>query len=324
MINFLQSLFGRDVRPGSYPESLVKKAIERAVDGTDPWLRAVSGYKKKLRPSVLQAMDHVVKLVDDLSPPIAMEPGNYTKKPLFRTVFISGSDMQKILDRDPGMEKYRQETGDTAPRIFALLAMDKTEKMFLGAALSGTIVLRDVQQIAVNFLGHRLLDPAESEEESRRQLKRRAFDHLLSQALTRITAAKVEQEKLARYRKLYKSKLDLLRRAGWNFEKPGTGDTPELSEVEKKLRQIEAQLLEPGRDDRVLDVYLDILADVLGRPEDYLWLEKETLIVDSMGVKRAEASSDTLTVSYDLLRNAEGRSVAAQLVSLPGGQPREE
>lgn len=324
MINFLQSLFGRDVKQGSYPESLVKKAIERAVDGTDPWLRAVSGYRKKLRPSVLKAMDHVVKLVDSLSPPIAMEPGSITKEPLFRTVFISGSNLQKILDSDPGLEKYRQETGDGAHRIFSLLAMDKTEKTFSGAARSGTIVLRDVLQKAVNFHGHRLLDPAESEEESRRQLKRRAFDHLLSQALKRISAAKVEQEKLARYRKLYKSKLDLLRQAGWSFEDPGTEDAPEHSVVEEKLRKIEAQLLEPGRDDRGLEVYLDILANVLGQPEDYLWLEKETLIVDSMGVKQAEASFDTLTVTYDLLRNAEGRSVAATMVSLPCRQQRKE
>jgi hypothetical protein len=129
------------------------------------------------------------------------------------------------------------------------------------------------------------------------QLKRRAFDHLLSQALKRITAAKVEQEKLARYRKQFKSKLELLWRAGWSFEEPETGDTPELSVVEEKLRQIEAQLLEPGRDDQVLEVYLDILTNVLGRPEDYLWLEKETLIIDSMGIKRAEASSDTINPS---------------------------
>lgn len=45
MFKLFQSLFGSETK-GSYPESLVKAAIERAVEGTDPCLRAVSGYKK--------------------------------------------------------------------------------------------------------------------------------------------------------------------------------------------------------------------------------------------------------------------------------------
>ncbi len=39
MLKLLQSIFG-STKQGSYPESLVREAIERAVDGTDPWLRA--------------------------------------------------------------------------------------------------------------------------------------------------------------------------------------------------------------------------------------------------------------------------------------------
>ena len=46
MLRLFQSIFGKSATKGSYPESLVKAAIERAVDGTDPWIRAVSGYKK--------------------------------------------------------------------------------------------------------------------------------------------------------------------------------------------------------------------------------------------------------------------------------------
>ncbi len=47
MLRLLQSIFGLGDTTGGYPEDMVRKAIERAVDGTDPWLRAISGYRKK-------------------------------------------------------------------------------------------------------------------------------------------------------------------------------------------------------------------------------------------------------------------------------------
>ena len=73
MLKLLQSIFG-GVTEGNYPKSLVTAAIERAVDGTDPCLRAISGYKKKLRPAVLRSIDHVVSLVDRLPVPIVLCP----------------------------------------------------------------------------------------------------------------------------------------------------------------------------------------------------------------------------------------------------------
>lgn len=91
MLKLLQSIFGGE-KQGNYPELLVKLAIERAVDGTDPWLRAVSGYKKKLRPAVLRAMDHVVGLVDRLPPPMPICLDCYADDPRLKRFFISETD----------------------------------------------------------------------------------------------------------------------------------------------------------------------------------------------------------------------------------------
>ena len=44
-------------------------------------------------------------------------------------------------------------------------------------SLLGGNMLKLLQSIS--FAGHRLLDPSTGEEQMRRQLKRRAFDHLL-------------------------------------------------------------------------------------------------------------------------------------------------
>lgn len=49
MLKLFQSIFGGSDGHGRHPESLIEMAIERAVDGTYPRLRAAPGYRKRLR-----------------------------------------------------------------------------------------------------------------------------------------------------------------------------------------------------------------------------------------------------------------------------------
>lgn len=316
MLKFFQSLFGNDTTGGNYPTSLVKAAIERAVDGTDPWIRAVSGYQKKLRPAVLRAIDHVVALVDGMAPAMIVKPGSSGSDIGLRTFFISATDMWKILDSDPNLAAFLRGQKVAPPWIYALLIMEKNEKVFLGAELSGDIVLRDVPQIAVSFDDHRLLDPAGSECETRNQLKRRAFDHLLSLALGRISIVKTERDSLERHRALLQSKLNLLQRGGWGFDTTAADGPTDVAGVEALLARIDAQMQELGGDDRMLEFYLNILIDVMGRPEEHLWAGKEALVIDRMGIKRSEAADDATHVTLDLVCDAEKRRLAVTLVAI--------
>jgi hypothetical protein len=236
-----------------------------------------------------------------------------------RAFFISSLDMRKVLDNDRTLADFRRGQGGALPRIHALLAMEKQEKTILGVALSGAIIQRDVRQTAVSFEAHRLIDPAESEDAPRRQLKRRSFDHLLGLALSRITIMKTERDNLERHRALLQSKLNLLRRGGWGFDNHSADEPQDVAAVEAQLGRIEQQFQELGKDDRMLEVYLDILIDILGRPEAHFWAKKETLIVDRMGIKRSEVAGDAQEVTLDVLYNAEGRSLVVALVTLSAG-----
>jgi len=316
LLRYLHSIFRGNSKAGSYPKSLVLEAIERAVDGTDPWIRAVSGYRKKLRPAVLCAMDHVVALVDALPPTVLIEAGSYDSDNRLRVFFSSRAELQNLLAGDPGLNALLQGEGGGLSRITALLAMEKQEKTILGSELSGQIVLRDVPQVTVCFQAQRLLDPAPSEEETRRQLKRRAYDHLLSIALRQISGVKSERDKLARHRALLQAKLNLLQRGDWGFEE-GAGDGHlTIPETEARLKKIEASLLKYGGDDRMLEVYLETLAGVLCRPEKHIWARKERVIVDRMGIKRSQPAQDTTEVELHMIGDSEGRNLAVSLVDV--------
>lgn len=317
MLRFFKSIFRRNVKAGSYPESLVKAAIERAVDGTDPWIRAVSGYKKKLRPAVLHAIGHVVALVDGTGPAVVLDRESYDNNPLLRSFFFSLADMRNFLENERALAELKDKEGRVVQNAVGCLVMEKQERVILGAELSGEVVIRDVPQVTVSFEAHRLLDLSETEEETRYQLKRRAFDHLLKIALGRITELKTKRGALERHRALLQSKLSLLQRGGWGFDE-SADEQMDVAGIEKALGEIEGELLEIGKDDKMLEVYLNVVADVLGRAEEHLWAGRETLIVDRMGIKRKEAASGSAEITLDFLGDAEGRRRVVSLVAVPG------
>lgn len=318
MLRLLQSIFGGGEVKGAYPESIVKMAIERAVDGTDPWLRSVSGYKKKLRPAVIHAIDHVIALVNELPPPIPVGLQSGGDDPLLKAFFISLDEMRKVFGTDRVLAGFLRGAAVVPEKVVALLVMAMDEKVILGAELSGDIVVRDVPQMTVSFDGHRLVDPSGDQDETRRMLMRRAYDNLLKYALRRITATKTERKDLARRHALLQSKLSILERGGWGFEGSGSADSSDVPGLEEQIRQIEAQLLEIGRDYRMLEVYLDILIEVLGRPEEHLWAQKETLILDSMGIKRNQLTSNAHELAIPMLYSSEGQRIVTMLVALSG------
>jgi hypothetical protein len=315
LLRFFQSIFRKPVKPGAYPESLVKAAIERAVDGTDPCIRAVSGYRKKLRPAVLHAIDHVVGMVDATGASLPLDPAQYGENEMLRTFFVSAADVGKFVERDPALMQFRKGVGGRIDGASALLVMEKQEKTVMGAVMSGDVVMRDVPQTTVSFDRHRLMDVAAQEEETRRQVKKRAYDHLLRLALGRIAEVKTRRGKLERHRTLLRSKLDLLQRGGWGFD-DGTGEQLDAPAIEKLLGQIEGELLEIGREDRMFELYLNIVADVLAHAEEHVWARKEPLSIDRMGIKR-KAAGEAGEVDLEVMGDSAGRSLVVSLVTIP-------
>ena len=312
MLRLFQSFFGGDEAAGRYPETLVREAIERAVESTDPWLRGLNGYHRKLRPAVLTAIDHVVALVNQLPPARPATRDGYGRDPLLQAMFLSSEQMRQVLRDQLASPKV------ASGAACALLVMDLEQRGTFGVDLVGDTVVRDVPQVTVSFANHRLLDPTGSEGETRRLLMRRAFDHLLSLALKRMVAVKEIREGLDNRRTLLQAKLDVLQRGNWGFDLCTPQKPVTLVDLEAQLAEIEAQLQRVGRDDQAMEVTLGLLVDVLGRPQEQLWGDRATLVVDRMGIKRAVASDEAPELVLDQLHNAEGRSLVGTLVTLEG------
>ncbi len=317
MLRLFHSIFGGDDDAGRYPEELIKAAIERAVDGTDPWLRGLSGYRRKLRPAVLHAIDHVVGMTDRLEEPLELSHESYTTDPLLRLAFISTTQLEQLLHNDPALVAMRQASGQPELPVWALLGMECGQRRAFGMEMQGDTLVRDVAQVTVGMANHRLLDPTPELAETRRLLKRRAFDHLLTLALARIATVEDVREELLARRTLLQAKHDMLEGSGWGFREAAGETQPQIDEVHRKLEEIEGQLLEFGGDDRYIEKHLEILTDVLANAEQQLWAEPLTLIVDRMGIKRNVVSDDAPELHLTELHNAAGQRMVVRLVAIP-------
>jgi hypothetical protein len=324
MLKLFQSFFGGDESRGRYPESLVEMAIERAVDGTDSRLRLLPGYRKHLRRPVIHAIDHVVALVDGLPEPLAAGRDNFNADPRLGTLFVSATHMLEVLGHDRTLLEYLSSHSTGVDRLTALLLAERIEKNVLGMEQAGDQVRRDVAQLTVSFRNHRLVEVADSEAETRRLLKRRAFDHLLSLALARIVEVREERADAARQRDVLRHKLATLERSGWSFE-AGEGAPAEPASLQAELADIETQLERLGSDADVLNTHLAIVEEELARAEQLLQRDIFRMRLDSMNVQREAQDASGRDIELPEILNAHGRRSVLLLVSVnPGELPHRE
>ncbi len=324
MLKLFQSIFGGDEVQGRYPESLIEAAIERAVDGTDPRLRTLPRYREQLRPAVLEAVDHVVALVDSFPAAQPADRNGYGHDLRLATLFASAERMFQVFGADEALRDFRAAQPGVNVPMFALLLAERVEKSVMGIEMKDETVRRDVAQVVVNFRGHRLVDPAASEEESRRQLKRRAFDHLLSLALQRITEVKSERADLTQQRALLRRKLDTLHQGGWGFD---AADKPadQPAALQAELEETERQLIALGTDDRTLQAHLEITASSLAGAAQQLWAEDLDLHLDQMNIQRDPADRSSRHICLQELHNARGRRLVMLPISItPGDLPQQD
>jgi hypothetical protein len=325
-VNIFQSIFGgRDETRGKYPESLVEQAIERAVDGTDARIRLLPGYQKRLRGPVICAIDHVIPLVDGLPAPLTAGHSEFTSEPVLSALFASAGDMLGCFSRDHSLVSYLESSeGRGAERITALLLADRENRTTLGIDLHGDQLRRDVPQVTVGFSDHNVLDPRDSESEARRQLKRRAFDQLLTMALARIGEARIERADLTRQRDLLRVKLAALKRGGWDFESHAD-EAPAAVDLHQQLDKINDELAALGRDDQILQTNLEIVADLLEDAEHQIWSEDLSLSIDAMNIERDPDDPSARHLVLKEIKNGQGLSRVMLLVSFsPRDLPKQE
>ena len=295
MLDFLSSLFTPDTgKSAGLDKSLIERATERAIDGTDPRLRALGNYRKQLREPVELAVRHVIELIDGLPQAVPLSRQGYSSDPRLRAFFASNAHLQEVLGGFRVISEYLQGLQGLPPHeIFGLLTMEWKERNTLGMEQEGDRVRKDVRQITVSFFSHRFACPADNEDESRLELKKRAFDYLLKLALEKITSTRSKRQELQREQQLLDKKLETMKAGGWGLEtmfSHGDEPAPDMGGLAAKIDAVESELLELGDASGGLERSLEQLGEVLAQPAHWIHRDEVNMRLNHMGVKTDAAS----------------------------------
>jgi hypothetical protein len=301
----LDRLRGRYAR---LDERDIERAIELVVEQTDPRLRFVRGFSKKLRKPVIRSLVYVDDLVTRIPGPFEISRKAYSSNPQVNALFGSADDIEALFARSQRLQDFFRDNPG-CEQAYIPLAMLRQEKRILGMALSGDMVRRDVARTAVNFSGHRLgIVCAQSEAELRSELKWRGIHSLAVTALENITRLKTRAAGLEEERALLKIKLHDSQAQNRGLDaiagEASEVDLQERQALEKRLEDTGQKLRDARTGVATLVDYLNQVCRVLDHPSQYLRVRPNSVKVDRMGImldamsneEGGEVYSATLTI----------------------------
>lgn len=177
----------------------------------------------------------------------------------------------------------------------ALLTADKVERTVFGTALEGAILRRDVAQTVVEFYDHRVVAPAATKEESRRELIHRSLYVLATYALEEVIQAQALREELTAQRNsaVFKIKIQQTRERGIGYLLGGSsGSRAEEKEWHLLLSEIDQQLSALGPGKGTPRDLLRKLESVLAGADGVLTEKTLEMRLNPMGVKQSKDASE--------------------------------
>lgn len=275
-------------------EARLLAVTERLVQDTDPVIRNIRGYERRLKEPVGRALAYIDSLVAIVPPPVALDPERWDKHPLSRALFVGREEMAAFFRESAELREFFRRRPE-ATEAFGILTAVRRERVVFGTAIEGEIVRRDVSQVAVEFADLKLVAPAASEEESRRELAFRTLKLFTVYALKRILEREALHAELTEQRRILEVKLKIqqsrleslesdpeARHAGGAAPDPGSRL---LDEIDRRLME-----LDPGGSNAA--AHLEHLAEALGRPEELMTAQAFRLNLNWMGIKQTAADPE--------------------------------
>lgn len=323
MLKLLQSIFRQTPEiTGGYHEKLITLAIERVIDGTDPRLRALSGYVKKLQPAVVKALDYTIELVDGLPPSIALSPQQFSHDDYIRSFFASPEHINEFLTQSRTLHYYLEKrTGLDRERIHALLVLTRVERNVLGMEMVGDMIKRDVAQVSVSFSKPLLSAVKDAEAKNRFEIKKDVFDYFVELALKDIVSAREKQREAQQQRDLLARKHRTLKSGNWGMESLFAGESEKVVDaagMEQELMQLESELQQRKATPFTLDNHLESIVNSLEAVRERLWVEPVQIRLNRMGIKsKQEGDNSAVTLQLNEYCNIEGGRIIALPIYIP-------
>lgn len=269
-------------------------AIEDVVLGTEPRLRLVPGYQRKLAPAVAAALDYVGELVGTLPAAVECSRDTFKSDPRVAALFATPMDMQRAFSRNDDLRAlFEESVGADHDNVYALLCMTLNERTTFGLEMAGDVMRRDVAQIAISFADHSVLAPALAEDAAREALRRCMLDGLVAHAMEQLLELRGKRSGLHDPREAIEAKWRTLHSRGQALETvlapTYLRDRATAEQCPARAAASEAapalQALSPVEE-------LEYVRSVLQNAERYLQVERASLRVSRLLIKQPLEDED--------------------------------
>jgi hypothetical protein len=274
-------------------EKDIGHAIDIIVKETDPRLRMIRAYRRKLRKPVIRSLAYINNLVTRIPGPFEINRRAFAADPQINALFGSADDIETLFSRSQPVRQFFKDSPGS-DRVYLPLMMRRMEKKVFGASLSGDVMRRDIAQTAVNFSDHWLGVCAASLPELRKMLIWRGIHNLAITALENISDLQTRTDTLSKQRTLLKIKHRNLQARHLGLDMPEvkqTDNTVDLQALDLQLAETERKLAEISTTLDTLDGYLRQVCNVCNHPSRYLRVTPEAVHVNRMGIKSDSATS---------------------------------
>ena len=302
-------------------EHLLTEAVAAVVEGTDPRIRAISGYHKKLRPAIQTSVRYVQRMVDHIPGPVTLAPSRYGSDPVVHACFSSIDDMNAFLAQSRELQDVvRDARTGQAKHAYGFLVMQRQEKNVFAPALVNGQLRQDIAQVRVSFANRQVVDPAISGYLARRQLMRHAFSGLIASALNRLIALQSAHDEDSRQIAIERTRLQALQHRRQGLDDLITGaDEDELEIAE--LQQHQGDDSPPPKHSLdTLEDYLDQIVQVFAHPDRHLHVEPASVHLTRMNRMLpvdANTDDDLNEIEMADVRNSRGEQFSVIAVRVP-------
>lgn len=304
-------------------DALVARATEHVVRMVDPRIKLLPGYEKKLRGAIEHAIGFCREFGDRMPPGVPMDATAWNADPLVRALFATAADVSPVFSRSPEVQDFFAATPG-ADRVFAVLRVMRREERGFGMQLQGEVVQQDVAQTAVNFSEKRVVLPSATEEGVRREIMRRVFQFLTTEALEQISSADTRRKDLKEQRSALQTRLAILHRHGAGLEsvlERDSGVAAKVEDMEQQLAESERALGELPTAGQTLEYCVDRVKAVLFHPEQYLDMQPVAMRLNAMNILVTGTSTEnTYEISLPELRVRGKPALDALIASFPHNQ----
>jgi hypothetical protein len=276
-------------------EERLQDAIEHVVNEINPRIRAIGGYRKKLRPCVQCSLDYCSELVTQVPDSIEVSSQSWSKEPVVKALFAGVQDLRIAFSDSEELHDFFTQHAD-AENCYTLLSMELRERTVLGMEMDGDVLKRDVKQIAVSFSDHRVVKPSFNESELKTNLEQRAFENLITYALERITELLAARHSLEEQHRLMDMQLRVAQLKNKSLEtliRDRSSDSIDIEALRKQAEHAGDELKQARDRLNTLNDYLDRIEEVLGQPQNHLSVRPISMCLNEMNIKLSEKSADS-------------------------------